>query len=129
MNEKWPAEVPVAQVRIARPTDRLHEVVAFYRDGLGLTIIDSFRGPSSCQPSSVGVGPWRGPPEGIGRDDRPAWVTPGQVDEVLRQSTTGHLGDVHQGPREIRCVHRRQRSAETLAKTGTGRKGAEPVLP
>lgn len=26
----------VAQVRIARPTDRLEEVVAFYRDGLGL---------------------------------------------------------------------------------------------
>ena len=29
-------QVLVAQVRIARPTDRLEEVVRFYRDGLGL---------------------------------------------------------------------------------------------
>ena len=27
---------PVAQIRIARPTDRLAEVVRFYRDALGL---------------------------------------------------------------------------------------------
>src|SRR5947208_16319915 len=32
----WPAGLPVRQVRIARPTDRLDEVVHFYRDGLGL---------------------------------------------------------------------------------------------
>ena len=30
--DDWP---PVAQVRIARPTDRLEEVVRFYRDALG----------------------------------------------------------------------------------------------
>ncbi len=34
--ETWPAALPVEQVRIARPTDRLDEVVRFYRDGLGL---------------------------------------------------------------------------------------------
>ena len=28
--------ITAAQIRIARPTDRLDEVVAFYRDGLGL---------------------------------------------------------------------------------------------
>jgi catechol 2,3-dioxygenase-like lactoylglutathione lyase family enzyme len=33
---------PVAQVRIARPTDRLAEVVRFYRDALGLEQISSF---------------------------------------------------------------------------------------
>jgi catechol 2,3-dioxygenase-like lactoylglutathione lyase family enzyme len=35
---------PVAQVRIARPTDRLAEVVRFYRDALGLEQIASFEG-------------------------------------------------------------------------------------
>jgi catechol 2,3-dioxygenase-like lactoylglutathione lyase family enzyme len=32
----------VAQVRIARPTDKLEEVVAFYREGLGLQEIGRF---------------------------------------------------------------------------------------
>jgi catechol 2,3-dioxygenase-like lactoylglutathione lyase family enzyme len=31
-----------AQIRIARPTDKLKELIRFYRDGLGLTIIGSF---------------------------------------------------------------------------------------
>ena len=31
-----------AQIRIARPTDRLDDVVAFYRDGLGLAEIGGF---------------------------------------------------------------------------------------
>ncbi len=40
----WPDGVQVAQVRVVRPTDRLEEVVAFYRDGLGLRVIDTFKG-------------------------------------------------------------------------------------
>ena len=36
--------VPVTQVRIARPTDRLAEVVRFYRDALGLKQIASIEG-------------------------------------------------------------------------------------
>jgi catechol 2,3-dioxygenase-like lactoylglutathione lyase family enzyme len=36
------AHARVAQVRIARPTDRLEQVVAFYRDGLGLHEIARF---------------------------------------------------------------------------------------
>jgi len=32
------------QLRVARHTQRLHEVVRFYRDGIGLTEIGSFRG-------------------------------------------------------------------------------------
>ena len=35
---------PVTQVRIARPTDRLAEVVSFYGDALGLEQIASFEG-------------------------------------------------------------------------------------
>ena len=35
---------PVTQVRMARPTDRLAEVVHFYRDALGLEQIASFEG-------------------------------------------------------------------------------------
>lgn len=42
--DSWPGHLPVRQVRIARPTDHLDDVVAFYRDGLGLTEIGSFRG-------------------------------------------------------------------------------------
>jgi len=38
------AGATVAQVRIARPTDQLEKVVAFYRDGLGLREIDRFQG-------------------------------------------------------------------------------------
>ena len=38
----WPNELPAVQVRVARPTDRLAEVVRFYRDGLGLREIGSF---------------------------------------------------------------------------------------
>lgn len=33
----------VAQIRVARPTDRLEEVVSFYRDGLGLPELLRFR--------------------------------------------------------------------------------------
>ena len=42
MSEKWPAEFPVIWVRVALPTDRLEEVVAFYRDGIGLQVLESF---------------------------------------------------------------------------------------
>jgi catechol 2,3-dioxygenase-like lactoylglutathione lyase family enzyme len=40
----WPTGVKVAQVRIARPTDRLKEVVAFYEQGLGLPRLCAFEG-------------------------------------------------------------------------------------
>ena len=35
------------QIRIARPTDKLNQVVAFYRDALGLAIIGHFE--ESCR--------------------------------------------------------------------------------
>ena len=42
MLDEWPEDLPVEQVRVARPTDRLQEVVRFYRDGIGLREIGSF---------------------------------------------------------------------------------------
>lgn len=33
---------PGIKMRVARPTDRLQEVVRFYRDGLGLPVLGSF---------------------------------------------------------------------------------------
>jgi hypothetical protein len=38
------SELANLQVRVARQTDRLEEVVAFYRDGLGLPQIAHFEG-------------------------------------------------------------------------------------
>jgi catechol 2,3-dioxygenase-like lactoylglutathione lyase family enzyme len=43
MADKWPADMPVSQVRVARPTDKLDEVVRFYSEGMGLKIIGSFQ--------------------------------------------------------------------------------------
>ena len=51
----WPSHLPVSQVRIARPTDRLDEVVAFYRDGLGLTEIWSFEGHAGYDGVMLGL--------------------------------------------------------------------------
>lgn len=39
----WPAHLPVATVRVARPTDRLAAVVDFYEHALGLPRIGEFR--------------------------------------------------------------------------------------
>ena len=43
-SQPWAAKLPVRQVRIARPTDQLDEVVRFYREGLGLPELDRFTG-------------------------------------------------------------------------------------
>ena len=53
--DEWPADLPVAQVRIARPTDRLDEVVAFYRDGLGLRVLGSFAGHAGYDGVMLGL--------------------------------------------------------------------------
>lgn len=42
MTNQWPPSLPAVQVRFARPTSRLNEIVRFYCDGLGLKIIGSF---------------------------------------------------------------------------------------
>jgi catechol 2,3-dioxygenase-like lactoylglutathione lyase family enzyme len=40
---EFPGGMKISQIRVARPTRRLDAVVRFYRDGLGLPVIDSFR--------------------------------------------------------------------------------------
>lgn len=42
-SETWPEGVAVAQIRVARPTDKFEAVVAFYRDALGLPVLDLFK--------------------------------------------------------------------------------------
>jgi catechol 2,3-dioxygenase-like lactoylglutathione lyase family enzyme len=42
-------------VRCARPTDRLEEVVRFYTDGLGLTVLGSFQNHEGFDGVMVGV--------------------------------------------------------------------------
>ena len=51
----WPADMPVVQVRVARPTDRLDKVVRFYRDGLGLRVIDGFEGHAGFRGVMLGL--------------------------------------------------------------------------
>ena len=51
----WPPELPVLRVRWARPTDRLEEVVAFYRDGLGLQELGRFEGHSGYDGVMLGL--------------------------------------------------------------------------
>lgn len=55
MNAEWPDGLPVTQVRVARPTDRLAEVVRFYCDALGLERIGSFEGHSGYDGVMVGL--------------------------------------------------------------------------
>lgn len=43
MKTDWPNSLPVAQVRIARPTDKLQEVERFYCEGIGLRKLGSFK--------------------------------------------------------------------------------------
>jgi catechol 2,3-dioxygenase-like lactoylglutathione lyase family enzyme len=55
MAYQWPEDLPVAQLRVARPTARLSEVVSFYRDGLGLREIASFAGHAGYSGVMLGL--------------------------------------------------------------------------
>ncbi|WP_427109238.1 VOC family protein [Lysinibacillus xylanilyticus] len=44
MRQRWSDELQVAQVRVARPTDKLKEIEKFYCEGVGLEKIGSFSG-------------------------------------------------------------------------------------
>ncbi|WP_372736076.1 VOC family protein [Nocardioides sp.] len=52
---RFPGGAGVAQVRIARPTDRLEEVVRFYRDGLGLVELGRFEGHAGFDGVMLGL--------------------------------------------------------------------------
>jgi catechol 2,3-dioxygenase-like lactoylglutathione lyase family enzyme len=54
-SQPWPAKLRVRHVRIARPTDRLDEVVRFYREGLGLPELDRFAGHAGYRGVMLGL--------------------------------------------------------------------------
>ena len=55
MNGEWPESLPVAQVRVARPTGRLRELVEFYCEGIGLAVIGSFEGHAGYSGVMLGL--------------------------------------------------------------------------
>jgi catechol 2,3-dioxygenase-like lactoylglutathione lyase family enzyme len=55
MNADWPSDFPVMQIRVARPTDRLAEVVRFYTDGLGLRVVGSFQAHEGYDGVMIGL--------------------------------------------------------------------------
>jgi len=55
----WPEKLPAKLVRIARPTDRLDDVVRFYRDGLWLPEINRFAGHAGYRGVILGLPGWR----------------------------------------------------------------------
>ncbi|MCZ0875582.1 VOC family protein [Peribacillus sp. AS_2] len=55
MESKWPTEMKVAQIRVARPTDQLKKVVSFYCEGLGLKKIGSFEGHEGYDGIMIGL--------------------------------------------------------------------------
>lgn len=55
MESKWPKEMKVAQIRVARPTDQLKKVVNFYCEGLGLKKIGSFEGHEGYDGIMIGL--------------------------------------------------------------------------
>jgi catechol 2,3-dioxygenase-like lactoylglutathione lyase family enzyme len=58
-SQPWPAKLLVRNVRIARPTDQLDEVVRFYREGLGLPELDRFAGHAGYRGVLLGLpGTW-----------------------------------------------------------------------
>jgi len=53
--DSWPGGLPVVQVRVARPTERLAEVVRFYHEGIGLPIVDRFSGHAGYDGVMLGL--------------------------------------------------------------------------
>jgi catechol 2,3-dioxygenase-like lactoylglutathione lyase family enzyme len=52
---EFPGREIVPQIRVARPTDQLQAVVAFYRDGLGFPVIGQFSGHGGYDGVMLGV--------------------------------------------------------------------------
>lgn len=55
MSAQWPADLSVAQIRVARPTDKFDEVIRFYRDGLGLKTLGTFAGHAGYEGIMFGL--------------------------------------------------------------------------
>lgn len=55
MIESWSEDLPVSQIRIARPTHQLAKVVRFYTEGLGLKAIGSFENHEGYSGVMIGL--------------------------------------------------------------------------
>jgi len=55
MKKTWSNKLPAVQFRIARPTDQLEKVVEFYRDGVGLEVVGSFKGHNGYDGVMLGL--------------------------------------------------------------------------
>ncbi len=53
--QPWPTGLPATQVRLARPTDKLDEVVHFYAVDLGLPVLDRFAGHAGYSGVMLGL--------------------------------------------------------------------------
>ncbi|TWT13334.1 VOC family protein [Planomicrobium sp. CPCC 101079] len=51
----WPTNMKIAEVRVARPTNKLKEIEYFYCEGIGLRKIGSFSGHSGYDGLMVGL--------------------------------------------------------------------------
>jgi catechol 2,3-dioxygenase-like lactoylglutathione lyase family enzyme len=55
METSWPDELPVVQVRVARPTRSVQELIKFYCEGLGLEVISSFTAHAGYSGVMIGL--------------------------------------------------------------------------
>ncbi|WP_391115925.1 VOC family protein [Psychrobacillus sp. L3] len=55
MQYKWPTNLQIAQIRVARPTHQIKEITKFYCDGLGLKKIGSFTGHEGYDGVMIGL--------------------------------------------------------------------------
>ena len=55
MKTSWPDKLPVVQVRVARPTRRLQELIKFYCEGLGLEVVGSFTAHAGYSGVMIGL--------------------------------------------------------------------------
>lgn len=55
MDTSWPDELPVVQVRVARPTRSLQNLIKFYCEGLGLQVINSFTAHAGYSGVMIGL--------------------------------------------------------------------------
>jgi catechol 2,3-dioxygenase-like lactoylglutathione lyase family enzyme len=55
MNTSWPDELPVVQVRVARPTRSLQKLIKFYCEGLGLQVAGSFTAHAGYSGVMIGL--------------------------------------------------------------------------
>ena len=53
--ERWPAHLPAGALRVVRWSARYEETVAFYRDAIGLPVLETFRGSYGLDGTILGL--------------------------------------------------------------------------